>query len=314
MDKRIIIDFDNTMGVRGCDIDDGLALLFLLGTEGVRVEAACTAFGNSSIDVVHDNTARMLREWDLDIPVHRGAGAPDEEPSEAARFLAEAAAASPGELAVVATGSMSNLGQAARLDPAFFSNLCEVSLMGGITESLVINGRIMNELNLSCDPAATAAVLGAQCPVTAATAQACLPAFFSRADFVDAFGEGSWLLRACGYWFADMGERYVWDGFTCWGVVAAASVARPDLFGFEEMDITLNERLFHVRYLEHARPRRAERTHPHPPHQGRPRLQGRVHRSMAPRACRAAGGVGLRAPACVSGAIVSMLPDRRRRA
>lgn len=160
------------------------------------VEAACTAFGNSSIDVVHDNTARMLREWDLDIPVHRGAGAPDEEPSEAARFLAEAAAASPGELAVVATGSMSNLGQAARLDPAFFSNLCEVSLMGGITESLVINGRIMNELNLSCDPAATAAVLGAQCPVTAATAQACLPAFFSRADFVDAFGEGSWLLRA----------------------------------------------------------------------------------------------------------------------
>lgn len=170
MDKRIIIDFDNTMGVRGCDIDDGLALLFLLGTEGVRVEAACTAFGNSSIDVVHDNTARMLREWDLDIPVHRGAGAPDEEPSEAARFLAEAAAESPGELAVVATGSMSNLGQAARLDPAFFSNLCEVSLMGGITESLVINGRIMNELNLSCDPAATAAVLGAQCSVTAATA------------------------------------------------------------------------------------------------------------------------------------------------
>lgn len=99
MDKRIIIDFDNTMGVRGCDIDDGLALLFLLGAEGVRVEAACTAFGNSSIDVVHDNTVRMLREWDLDIPVHRGAGAPDEEPSEAARFLAEAAAASPGELA-----------------------------------------------------------------------------------------------------------------------------------------------------------------------------------------------------------------------
>ena len=79
MDKRIIIDFDNTMGVRGCDIDDGLALLFLLGTEGVRVEAACTAFGNSSIDAVHDNTARMLREWDLDIPVHRGAGAPDSE-------------------------------------------------------------------------------------------------------------------------------------------------------------------------------------------------------------------------------------------
>ena len=52
----------------------------------------------------------------------------------------------------------------------------------------------------------------------------------------------------------DGGDRYVWDGFTCWDVVAAASVARPDLFGFEEMDVTLNERLFHVGYLEHARP------------------------------------------------------------
>lgn len=253
MGRRVVIDFDNTMGVRGCDIDDGLALLFLLGTEGVRVEAACTVFGNNSLDVVHENTLRLFEEWDLDVPVYRGAGGPGEEPGEAARFLVRAAAEAPGELTIIATGSMSNLHQAARLDPGFFSRLNGVFLMGGIVESLVINGRIMDELNFSCDPAAAAAVLGAECPVTVATAQACLPAFFRREDFVESFGEDSWLYRACGYWFSDMGERYVWDGFTCWDVVAAAAAVRPDLLAFDEMDVTLNERLLHAGYLERAR-------------------------------------------------------------
>jgi inosine-uridine nucleoside N-ribohydrolase len=29
--ERIIFDFDNTFGIDGCDIDDGLALLYALG-------------------------------------------------------------------------------------------------------------------------------------------------------------------------------------------------------------------------------------------------------------------------------------------
>ena len=253
MAKRVIIDFDNTMGVRGCDVDDGLALLFLLGTEGVSVEAACTAYGNSSIDVVHSNTLRLFAEWGLDIPVHRGAAGPDdEEPSEAARFLVRAAAKHPGELSIVATGSMTNLGQAALLDPAFTSNVREIAVMGGVTESLYYNGRLMNELNLSCDAAATLSVLTAPCPVYDATAQACAPAFFRREDFVRAFGEEGALTRAVDYWFADMGERYLWDGFICWDVVAAAAVARPDLLAFDEMDVTAYERFLSVGYLEPA--------------------------------------------------------------
>ena len=29
--KKIIFDCDNTFGVRNCDVDDGLALLYLMG-------------------------------------------------------------------------------------------------------------------------------------------------------------------------------------------------------------------------------------------------------------------------------------------
>ena len=221
MEKRIIIDFDNTMGVKGCDVDDGLALLFLLGTPGVSVEAACTTFGNNTLETVHENTLRLFGEWGLDIPVYRGAASKDDEPGEAARFLAQAAAENPGELSIVATGSLTNLRHAVQLDPAFFSNVREIAVMGGITESLAINGRIMDELNFSCDPAATLAVLSAPCPVTDATAHACLPAFFRREDFAENFGE--------------------------------AAVARPDLLSFDAMDVTLYERLLSVGYLEAAR-------------------------------------------------------------
>lgn len=254
MGRNIIVDFDNTAGVPGCDIDDALALLFLLGCEDVRVSAVCTTYGNSDIATVNAATERLLEEFAPEIPLYRGAAQADEqgEPSEAARFLVQAAAAWPGELSVLATGSMTNLKHAAALDPGFFGNLREVALMGGITQSLVINGRIMNELNLSCDPAAALAVLGASCPVTVATAQRCLPAFFRLGDIERAFGRETRLFELCEPWCAHLGERYGMDGFVCWDVVAAAALVRPGLFIPSEMDVTLNERLLHAGYLEQA--------------------------------------------------------------
>ena len=35
--KHVIFDCDNTLGVKDCDVDDGLALLYLLGCEEVTV-------------------------------------------------------------------------------------------------------------------------------------------------------------------------------------------------------------------------------------------------------------------------------------
>lgn len=252
MEKRVIVDFDNTMGVPGCDVDDALALLFLLGCDDVEVEAVCTTYGNSTIDVVHENTARMLKKLGLDLPLYRGAAASDSPESEASRFLAARAASAPGDLSVLATGSLTNLKGALLADPSFFGNVSEVALMGGITQSLVINGKIMNELNLSCDPAATLAVLSAECPVAVATAQNCLPALFSRGDLENRFGEESWLCRTCDYWFRAMEAAYGYGGFVCWDVVAAAYLVHPELFVRETMDVTLNERLFCVGYLEEA--------------------------------------------------------------
>lgn len=253
--KNIILDFDNTMGVRGCDVDDGLALLYLLGNpERCRVLAACTTYGNAGIDVVDANTRALFEKLGLNIPVYRGAAGPGDTDTEAARFLAEACAAAPGEISVLATGSTTNLAAAAARDEAFFRNAADFTLMGGITESLVINGRIMDELNFSCDADATFALLASGAPVTIATAQNCLPAHVTRERLSEAFTDDAWLMGAIDYWFADMGERYAWDGFAVWDQVAAAALIKPELFANEPLLVALNPRLLFADYLERALP------------------------------------------------------------
>ncbi len=253
MSKRVVMDFDNTLGVRGCDVDDGLALLALLGTDDVQVEAVCTCYGNSDIDTVTRNTERMFAELGIEIPIYRGCAGPDAPKSDAAQFLAEVAAANPGEISVLATGSMTNLKGAALIDEGFYANVREVACMGGVTRSLVITpGRIMDELNFSCDAEATLGLLAAPCPTTIATAQNCLPAFFRRDDLAREFGAESWLCRTVDYWFGDMDAAYAWDGWTCWDLVAAFAVARPHLFEQHTMEVTLNRRFLEAGYLEQA--------------------------------------------------------------
>lgn len=259
MGKKIIVDFDNTMGVDGCDLDDGLALLFLLGSDDITVNAACTTYGNSDIETVHSNTLRLFDELALDIPVYRGASSPHDPFSDAAHYLARAAADHPGEFSILATGSLTNLRGAALLDEHFLENVREIGLMGGISRSLVINGRIMDELNLSCDPTAAITVLNAPCPVAVATAQNCLPAFFRREDFISELGARSWLYETGDYWFRHMSREFGENGFVIWDIVAAAWLARPDLFEGSKTDVTLNERLLSVGYLEEA-PEGAPRT------------------------------------------------------
>jgi inosine-uridine nucleoside N-ribohydrolase len=259
--KRVIVDFDNTMGIPGCDVDDGLALLFLLGCpEQIEVIAATTTYGNNLTGTVYMNTRRLFAGWNLDLPVFRGCPDARHPESEASRFLARAAADAPGEISVLALGSLTNLRGARGIDPAFFGNVREVVAMGGITRTLVFNGVIMNELNFACDPIATRLVLSESSTASVATSNNCLEAYFTAAGLEERFGHaeagslGEALWRDCGLWLADVRERYGLDGFHCWDVVAAANVAMPELFEDDVHPVTMSEALLGVGYLEEAFP------------------------------------------------------------
>lgn len=60
------------------------------------------------------------------------------------------------------------------------------------------------------------------------------------------------MTRKCACRFDDRGELCNWDGWTCWDIVAAGYLVRPDLYVDEPLSVTLNERLPSVSYLEKA--------------------------------------------------------------
>jgi len=58
----LIYDCDITMGLPGSDVDDGLALLFLLGSPQIQILGITTTFGNSTIEEVHPCLLSVLND------------------------------------------------------------------------------------------------------------------------------------------------------------------------------------------------------------------------------------------------------------
>ena len=301
-DARIVLDSDDTMGMRGCDVDDGLALLYVVGhavrtgrARDALVAGVCSSYGNNTLEAVHANTRRVLDDLGLPVPLLRGAErAPSAAAwgddrnvivadrlrreamaqaaghdahagcgaSEAARFIVRAARERPGRLSLAVTGSTTNLGDALALDPDALTRYRQVVFMGGITETLVVGNRIMDELNLSCDPQATLAAFDAAnrgARIVVVTANNCLPAHFTMEDFercllLPGRPGGGYLMRTCAYWFDDMKRAYGMEGFCCWDVLVVMYLLKPQLFDVEPFDVVLDPRLLGAGLLASARP------------------------------------------------------------
>lgn len=245
MDKTIpvILDCDNTMGIPGCDVDDALALLYLLGSPEIRLLGITCSYGNSTQEAVYNNTLRLLNAWGRqDIPVYRGAEKPGQPHSPAAAFLATTAAEYSGALCLLVTGSTTNLLGAMELDSRFLDNVRAFSFMGGVTGPLLVGGLPMAELNLSIDCRASLAVLRGGHDLRIATAQNCLASFFPRTELADLAGRpspvGAYLFRALAGWYAYNETRWNLSGIVNWDVMAAAQLVHPGLFHLNETAVT----------------------------------------------------------------------------
>ncbi|ATW23642.1 nucleoside hydrolase [Candidatus Formimonas warabiya] len=236
MPEKIIFDCDNTMGVDGCDVDDGLALLYLSGKETVEIWGITTTYGNSDLETVHANTATMLKEMGrTDIPLLKGCPHKDTLQSEAAEFLVETINRHPGDISILGTGSLTNLYGAYLMDQSIFHKVKRMVLMGGITQPLVINGKVLNEMNFSCDPAATQCVLQNGENVAVITGNNCLAAYFGHREFCQRLlnhngPAAQYINRKCRHWFNHMMAAFHLDGFYNWDVVAAAYLVNSGLF------------------------------------------------------------------------------------
>jgi Inosine-uridine nucleoside N-ribohydrolase len=241
---NVIFDCDNTLGVNSCDVDDGLALLYLLGSGKVNLLGITTTYGNSDIETVYGATKKLLSEIGrADIPLLKGCSAAGENQSEAVDFLADTVKRNAGNVSILATGSLTNLMGAFRKDEDFFAKTSEISLMGGLSEPLLINGKGLDELNFSCDPDAAFHVLTKGKNVGIATGNNCLRAYFSRVGYERCLGRSSnaaarYIYSRTAYWYEHSMTEYGLDGFYNWDVMAAVYLLEKDFFEINEVMIT----------------------------------------------------------------------------
>jgi inosine-uridine nucleoside N-ribohydrolase len=236
--EKVIFDCDNTLGLPLKEIDDGLTLYYLLGRGTFELLGITTTFGNGTIDQVYSQTLQLQEDLGLkEIPVLKGAGARGESGTPAAQFLAEAAAAHPGEISLLATGPLGNLRGAYELDPNFFKNLKQVAVMGGYLGPVRMGYRQVSELNLSADPEASHLVLNSGARVVLFNAQTCLQAPFRWADL---FRLNFWSLKtrwAVARWlvlhavFCGLRNFYLWD------LLPAVYLSDPGLFEDQEVQV-----------------------------------------------------------------------------
>jgi purine nucleosidase len=246
--RKIIIDCDP-------GVDDALALAFAHGHPALHLVGITTVAGNVSLD---KTTANALAVRDFagfgDVPVTAGCSRPllrpvldardvhgdsglgnarlprpraAPQPGHAADYLAQAIAAAPGEITLIATGPLTNIAVTVTRYPELVRMVSDFVIMGGSAGRGNVTPAA--EFNILADPEAAAIVFGAGWTVTMTGLDVTLQARADAAvrERMAALGRlGRELLLPClsGY-VAEPGGPAVHD------VCAVALVAAPELFG-----------------------------------------------------------------------------------
>lgn len=243
---NVIIDFDNTFYTPQRDVDDGMALLYLLGNPQVNVVGITGTFGNGSIEKVDRCTKRLMKDLNIEsIPYAKGAKEAGDYLTEASQLLVDLVDQYAGDVHLLALGALSNLQGAYLRDALFFQKVKEIVLMGGITEPLIFNKQEMLELNFSCDPQASFTVLTKGSHVSIMTGNNCLGLLSTRKDYEAYLGKietplAKLIKDYTDPWFQDNEDEYGIKGFYNWDSLAAAYLINPSLFQDQWQEFTVS--------------------------------------------------------------------------
>ena len=246
---KIILDCDNAIGIRRSDIDDGLTFLYLYGHPEVELLGLSTTFANNTLPVVYHNTLQFFEDLGIeDMPVLRGGRDFKDFDSEASRFLAEQASRYPGEIELIAIGSLVNVYGAYLKDSSFFEKLKGIYIMGGILEPLYLNGYLVRELNFSVAPKAAYEVFKHAKNITLLSSQTTSQARFTEKEVGELYAQGTGLSRylkpIVEDWMDYLEPRYRQRCFHNWDLVAAMAVTNPDLFVTGPLRVAIVEKNF----------------------------------------------------------------------
>jgi purine nucleosidase len=261
---RVIFDTDI-----GTDVDDIVALAFLLGSPEISVEGVTTVYA----DV--DLRARMVQKFlqlrgVSDVPVHAGISKPiiDDKPvfwlghegvgllsedddlptiadAHAVDFLIRHVLGNAGEITLLAVGPLTNVATAIISEPKFATSIKRLVIMGGCVATHESEWGV-SEHNIRCDPEAAQVVFASGAPIEL------VPLDVTLRATIDQAGVDGVRARDTPYHdaLADQIERY--PAFSSRGKrtylhdpLAAMAVVRPDLLTWKpyHLEVELTGRL-----------------------------------------------------------------------
>ena len=255
--RKVIFDTDP-------GIDDAMALLFLHYLPGIELLGVTSTFGNHVVDVTTRNALYLVERFKIDVPVARGVGiplmgdygpppvyvhgnnglgdvpVPDQvatrpDPRPAHKFIIDTVRAHPGEVTLLAVGSMTNLALALREDPDIAGLVKEVIIMGGAFGYFGNLGNVTpaSEANIHDDPTAADEVFGANWHVTAVgldvTHRVEMPQDYLRALSQEAGEVGKFIWDITRF-YEDFYRKSGMPNIFCHDASAVAYLADPSLF------------------------------------------------------------------------------------
>lgn len=265
---RILVDTDPNMWVPRRDVDDALALLFLLASPEVEIEGITVNFGNVSAPVGYAAARELLDRVGLSVPLFKGAESKQDlgKKNEAVEFLIQTVNDAPGDITLLALAPLTNVAGAMLLDETFVHNLGGLIVMGGAFRFPIFS--FFGEFNFHCDGRAAATVLSAPIAKTMITMDLCSQAVFTERHLTMLKNRendmAKYIARFVEPWLK-INKRIFFrkKGFFPWDPVAAAYLVDESMFDSAHRTFSLRETGLRRGSLIPSSPSRG-----HPPAQG----------------------------------------------
>jgi inosine-uridine nucleoside N-ribohydrolase len=243
---RTLVDTDPNMWAPRRDIDDALALLFLMASPEVEIQGITVNFGNVSAPVGYAAARELLDRVGLSVPLLKGAESKHDlgKKNEAVEFLIQTVKNAPGEITLLALAPLTNVAGAMLLDDTFAQNLGGLIVMGGAFHFPFFS--FFGEFNFHCDGRAASTVLSAPIAKTMITMDLCVQAVFKDHHLAMLNNRGSdmarYIARFVEPWLKINKRIFLRKrGFFPWDVVAAAHLIDDSLFDSNPSTFSVRE-------------------------------------------------------------------------
>lgn len=237
---------DPGMGVKYRDIDDGIALLYLMTSPDISIEGITINFGNTPSEQGYQIARTLLKMTKSTIPLFKGSQSKADlgKLNPSVEYLIKTVIENPGEISLLATAPLTNIATAMMYEEEFMDNLSDLIIMGGTLKFRPFS--FFGEFNFHLDAKAAALVCTTPIHKTLITMDVCSQTVFQQQHLNKLKQKttivSKYLMKIIPHWL-ELNKKIFWraKGFFPWDVVAALYLTDDHLFDRNPYTLSIRE-------------------------------------------------------------------------